>query len=66
MFDYQYLIVSGLSFFIIILGLCLKYKFSHCKIGSCCSIDNNNVDYDNNDNIIVDLPGIESNHLNKV
>lgn len=64
MFDYQYLIVSGSSFLIIILGICVKYKFSHCKLGSCCSIDNNNDDNNTNDHII--LPGIEGSNLNKV
>ena len=65
MFDYNYLILSASSFFIIILGICLKYKFSHCKLGSCCSIDNDN-NLDNNDHIVVELPGIEGNNLNKV
>ena len=66
MFDYQYLIVSGSSFFILVLGICVKYKFSHCKFGSCCSIDNDiNIDNNHNDHIILDLPGIESNYLIK-
>ena len=63
MFDYQYLIVSGSSFFILILGISVKYRFSHCKIG-CCSIDNDvNLENRINDDIIIGIPGAT---LNKV
>ena len=66
MFDYQYLIVSGSSLILIIIGMCMKYKFNHCKFGYCCSIDNNDADLANNtDPIVIDLPGISGN-LNKV
>ena len=67
MFDYQYLIVSGSSLILIILGMCMKYRFNHCKVGNCCSIDNNNTDLVNSniDPIVIDLPGISGN-LNKV
>ena len=68
MFDYQYLIVSASSFLLLVLGICVKYKFSHCKMGSCCSIDNNNdinLDNNNNNDHIL-LPGIDSTNLNKV
>ena len=69
MFDYQYLIVSGSSLILIIVGMCMKYKFNHCKFGNCCSIDNNDADLTNHSNniepIVLDLPGISGN-LNKV
>ena len=69
MFDYQYLIVSGSSLILIIIGMCMKYKFNHCKVGNCCSIDNNDADLVNNTNnidpIVLDLRGISGN-LNKV
>ena len=68
MFDYQYLIVSGSSLILIIVGMCMKYKFNHCKVGSCCSIDNDNTNLVHNNNIdpiVIDLPGISGN-LNKV
>lgn len=67
MIDFNYLILSGSSFFLIVLGICVKYKFSHCKLGTCCSIDNNNdINKDTNDTILIDLPGIAGNNLNKV